>query len=149
MTSILPVHSQFDSCYGQFGVGGGGLAIKRFIRRKLMLFSFCCYSSNLPNGQLWFILLALLQNSLYWASSEAAFIARDEYYISEILLRSLEPTFPATPMYGNERDTTMETLEQKSRVLSSTVGGDGGCRVGEVRAGTTSPIPDHKGFKLQ
>ena len=30
-----------------------------------------------------------------------------------------------------------------------TVGGDGGCRVGEVRAGTTSPMPDHKGFKLQ
>ena len=30
-----------------------------------------------------------------------------------------------------------------------TVGGDGGCRVGEIRAGTTSPIPDHKGFKLQ
>ena len=23
------------------------------------------------------------------------------------------------------------------------------CRVGEVRAGTTSPMPDHKGFKLQ
>ena len=31
----------------------------------------------------------------------------------------------------------------------STVGGDGGCRVGEVRAGTTSPVLDHKGFKLQ
>ena len=31
----------------------------------------------------------------------------------------------------------------------STVEGDGGCRVGEVRAGTTSPMPDHKGFKLQ
>ena len=31
----------------------------------------------------------------------------------------------------------------------NTVGGDGGCRVGEVRAGTTSPLPDHKGFKLQ
>ena len=30
-----------------------------------------------------------------------------------------------------------------------TVGGNGGCRVGEVRAGTTSPMPDHKGFKLQ
>ena len=29
------------------------------------------------------------------------------------------------------------------------VGGDGGCRVGEVRAGTTSSMPDHKGFKLQ
>ena len=27
-----------------------------------------------------------------------------------------------------------------------TVGGDGGCRVGEVRAGTTSPMPDHKGL---
>ena len=31
----------------------------------------------------------------------------------------------------------------------STVGGNGGCRVGEVRAGTTSPMPDYKGFKLQ
>ena len=31
----------------------------------------------------------------------------------------------------------------------SIVGGDGGCRVGEVRAGTTSHMPDHKGFKLQ
>ena len=30
-----------------------------------------------------------------------------------------------------------------------TVGGDGGCRVGEVRAGTTSPMPDHKGLKLE
>ena len=30
-----------------------------------------------------------------------------------------------------------------------TVGGDGGCRVGEVRDGTTSPMPDHKSFKLQ
>ena len=28
----------------------------------------------------------------------------------------------------------------------STVGEDGGCRVGEVRAGTTSPMPDHKGL---
>ena len=31
----------------------------------------------------------------------------------------------------------------------STVGGDGGCRVSEVQASTTSPMPDHKGFKLQ
>ena len=29
------------------------------------------------------------------------------------------------------------------------MGGDGGCRVGEVRASTTSSMPDHKGFKLQ
>ena len=29
------------------------------------------------------------------------------------------------------------------------MGGDGGCRVSEVRAGTTSPMPDHRGFKLQ
>ena len=28
----------------------------------------------------------------------------------------------------------------------NTVGGDGGCRVGEVRAGTTSPMPDHMGL---
>ena len=31
----------------------------------------------------------------------------------------------------------------------STVGGDGGCRVNEVQAGTASPMPDHKGFKQQ
>ena len=31
----------------------------------------------------------------------------------------------------------------------STVPGDGGGRVGEVRAGTTSPMNEHKGFKLQ
>ena len=31
----------------------------------------------------------------------------------------------------------------------STVRGDGGSRVGEVRAGTTTPMPEHKGFKLQ
>ena len=31
----------------------------------------------------------------------------------------------------------------------STVRGDGGSRVGEVRAGTTSPMPEHKGFMLQ
>ena len=34
-----------------------------------------------------------------------------------------------------------------SRDKWGTVGGDGRCRVGEVRAGTTSPMPDHKGFK--
>ena len=39
-----------------------------------------------------------------------------------------------------------DTLKQDNK---STVGGDGRCRVGEVRAGTTSPMPDHKGFQLQ
>ena len=33
--------------------------------------------------------------------------------------------------------------------IYSTVGEDGGCRVGEVRAGAISPMPDHKCFKLQ
>ena len=31
----------------------------------------------------------------------------------------------------------------------STVVGDVGCRVGEVQAGTTSPLTDHMGFNLQ
>ena len=31
----------------------------------------------------------------------------------------------------------------------STVQGDGESRVGGVRAGTTSPIPEYKGFMLQ
>ena len=38
------------------------------------------------------------------------------------------------------------TLKQDN---DSTVRGDGGSRVGEVRASTTSPMPEHKGFKLQ
>ena len=38
------------------------------------------------------------------------------------------------------------TLKQDN---DSTVRGDGGSRVGEVRAGTTSTMPEHKGFKLQ
>ena len=33
--------------------------------------------------------------------------------------------------------------------LDITVRGDGGGRVGEVRAGTSSPMPEHKGFMLQ
>ena len=37
-----------------------------------------------------------------------------------------------------------DTLKQDN---DSTVRGDGGGRVGEVRAGTTSPMPEHKGFK--
>ena len=39
-----------------------------------------------------------------------------------------------------------DTFEQDNY---STVRRDGGCGVGEVRAGTTSPMPEHKGFKLQ
>ena len=38
-----------------------------------------------------------------------------------------------------------DTLRQDN---DSTVRGDGGSRVGEVRAGTTSPMPEHKGFML-
>ena len=38
------------------------------------------------------------------------------------------------------------TLKQDN---DRTVRGDGGGRVGEVRDGTTSPMPEHKGFKLQ
>ena len=30
----------------------------------------------------------------------------------------------------------------------SIVGGHWGCRVGKVQAGTTSPVPDHKGFEI-
>ena len=39
-----------------------------------------------------------------------------------------------------------DTLKQDN---DSTVRGDGGSRVGEVQAGTTSPMLEHKGFKLQ
>ena len=44
--------------------------------------------------------------------------------------------------------TTVDALGHFKQDNYNTVGGDGGCRVGEVRAGTTSPMPYHKGFKL-
>ena len=44
---------------------------------------------------------------------------------------------------------TVETLDTFKWDDYSTVGGDRRCRVGEVQAGTTSPLPDHKSFKLQ
>ena len=39
-----------------------------------------------------------------------------------------------------------DTLKQDN---DSTVRGDGGSRVGEEQAGTTSPMPEQKGFMLQ
>ena len=42
--------------------------------------------------------------------------------------------------------TTIDALKQDN---DSTVRGDGGSRVGEVRASTTSPMPEHKGSMLQ
>ena len=43
----------------------------------------------------------------------------------------------------------IDTLQHLKQDNDSTVRGDGGSRVGEVRASTTSPMPEHKGFKLQ
>ena len=45
--------------------------------------------------------------------------------------------------------TAIDALRHLKQGNHSTVRGDGGSRVGEVRAGTTSPMPEHKGFKLQ
>ena len=36
-----------------------------------------------------------------------------------------------------------------NRIITAQWEGMGGCRVGKVRAGTTSPMPDYKGFQLQ
>ena len=52
-------------------------------------------------------------------------------------------------LLGHLSVKTVLTLKVLVATILCTVGGDGGCRVGEVRAGTTSPMPDHKGFKLQ
>ena len=45
--------------------------------------------------------------------------------------------------------TTIDALQHFETEYDSTVRGGGGSRVGEVRASTTSPMPEHKGFKLQ
>ena len=44
---------------------------------------------------------------------------------------------------------TIDAWDTLKKGNHSTVGGDGGCRGGEVQASTTSLIPNHKGFKLQ
>ena len=43
--------------------------------------------------------------------------------------------------------TAIDALGHFKQSNCSIVGGDGGHRVGKVRAGTTAPVPDHKGFK--
>ena len=45
--------------------------------------------------------------------------------------------------------TTTDALGHFKQDNDSTVGGDGGCRVGEVRTGTTSPMPDYKGLTVR
>ena len=45
--------------------------------------------------------------------------------------------------------TTIDALRHFKQGNYSTVQGDGVSRVSEVRAGTTSPMPEHKGFMLQ
>ena len=42
--------------------------------------------------------------------------------------------------------TIIDALGHFKQDNYSIVGGDRGSRVGEVRAGTTSPMPDHKGL---
>ena len=49
-------------------------------------------------------------------------------------------------MYNIQVDALRHPLKQDDY---STVGGDGGCSVDDVQAGTTSPIPNHKGFKVE
>ena len=44
---------------------------------------------------------------------------------------------------------TIDALQHFEQDNDSTVRGDGRSRVGEIRAGTTSPMPEHKGFILQ
>ena len=39
---------------------------------------------------------------------------------------------------------TDEAAASSASIVATAMGGNGGCRVGEVRAGTTSPMPDHK-----
>ena len=44
---------------------------------------------------------------------------------------------------------TIDALEVMKQDNYSTVRGDGGCKVSEIRAGSTSPMTDHMGFDLQ
>ena len=89
---------------------------------------------------------------------EQTFLQTSSRTYGEILLSELghAPVICVCAVYGYGADKPSGdgancpiNSYSASRDNWCTVGGDGGCRVGEVRAGTISPIPDHKGFKLQ
>ena len=59
-------------------------------------------------------------------------------------LKAIQKTLTLTVLV-----TTIDALGHFETGNYSTVRGDGGSRAGKVRAGTTSPMPEHKGFMLQ
>ena len=74
----------------------------------------------------------------------------------ESVMQYFQSFIQPAPVFRDHNNVITEDMISKyinslsaSRDNWSTVGGDGECRVGEVWAGTTSPMPDHKGFKLQ
>ena len=63
------------------------------------------------------------------------------------LKTSQETSIPFNSYSASHDNWCTETL--LNRVITAQCEGMGGSRVGEVRAGTTSPMPEHKGFVLQ
>ena len=68
---------------------------------------------------------------------------------SSVLITLLHTVLPVITSLGRDHGGITVNSYSASHDNWCTVGGNGGCRVGEVQAGTTSPMPDHKGFKLQ
>ena len=84
------------------------------------------------------LLVALMSAQVIWKERNSV-VARD----AEYLLR---------PYVINSYSASQEiwcTATLWNRIMTAQCEGMGGSRVGEVRAGTTSPMPEHKGFKLQ
>ena len=68
-------------------------------------------------------------------------------YADELMIRSIHwpkgVCHDETDISGGHHISCAKGFKQENY---STVRGDGGCRVSEVRAGTASPMPDYKGF---
>ena len=71
------------------------------------------------------------------------------YYIHWFALGNVQSLCGEVLFFDKSYCITSLTFTVLVTTIDAQWEGNGGHRVGEVRAGTTSPMPDHKGFKLQ
>ena len=115
-------------------------------------------TSSRPVGHMWWDITSLM--ILMISNNQCKVISWGGHICTRYTLTISQNTCLPTVIWQNERSSPWKQFAHHKGVEHSyqtpcyhyhyrTVGGDGGCRVSEVWAGTTSPMPDHKCFKLQ
>ena len=114
--------------------------------------------TNIFKNEMWYVFFFFLLQG-YWVCKEPP--REKEQWIQIEKLVPKDPSWTLYHLYDsrvylswliNSYSASHDnwcTVILWNRINYNTVRGDGGSRVGEVRADTTSPMPEHKGFKLQ